>query len=488
MKLPIKLFANGLKKRHYQTYLIITLKMVNSTYIDKLIIEDVEASLPSIQGSNATLKIEAEDMDRTGGYQKTFADDSNKKFIWCGSGEASFKAEAGTYLLQVGCFSRFGNKLTVTINDGTTLEVLPSKYWTDSTALTSMTSDAVEIHEYPVTLNEGKNTISISFTNNAALDYIVISNVADYHKEVYSYSLKDANIRTGRRWGMVESYLGEYNVNDDSSWQTTLPNTTTKALSKADVSHVYYPFETTVDSDYYVKVTYASAEASKAVVIVDPTDPATTLPYKSSDTWDYDAVGGTKIENGTWQSTYSGSEGTFTAPYFTEKIFYIGKLSGGSHNLAFVVNPDQTENKGVAIRKVELISSDNIENEIYFTTAQMIAENVGAEVQTSALVTTPEAANTFSSASAADDDKNTAATVGYVYNYTDDTLEFVYITASYNDDLLVDAVMSEVIPVAPGADANLKAKVSTIGATGVVTYIWEAGTLVPIKEVTPFDY
>ena len=461
----------------------VTLTIAQNIQVDKLIIEDSTASLPSIKGSNATLKIEAEDMDITGGYKKTFVDDANKFWIWQGTLTTSFVAEAGTYSLQIRHFSQYAKKSTITVN-GVEAGTVTTGGWSQVSSST-LTTDMMKTNEIAVNLVNGKNTISIT-SNENAIDYIVISNVANYHEEVYSYSLTDANIRTGRRWGMEASYLGEYKAGDDSAWTSTLSNTTTKALSKADVSHVYYPFTTIVDSDYYVKVTYASAEASKAVLIVDPENPTENLPKNAY--CNYEALGGTKIENGTWQSTYSGTDSKFTAPYFTEKIFYVGKLSGGSHNLAFVVDPEETENNGLAIRKVELISSDKIEKELYFTTTQMIAENVGAEVQTSALVTTPVAANEFSADSENDADKNAAATVGYIYNYTDDSVDIVYITASYNGGQLLDIAMNEAVTVAPGKDANLKAKVSTEAATGVVTFIWQAGTLVPMKEVALFGY
>ena len=462
----------------------VTFVIEDNIIVNSITLTDNDAKTVCFISSASPLRLEAETyMYETTGWnpKHTFADDADNQYIISKGMKADFYVnEAGTYILNVNMAAKYSSAVAqIEVNGTAVYNGQPASVKeiivTDTTATTDFAITSVD-----VTLVEGINTVEIPTVSNLAIDYAEISSDVNYSEEIYSYELQDKNIRSGRRWAMAGTYLGAHDTSSED-WENTKQYASTKALTYNSVSHVYYPFTTRVSGEYYLKVTYSSSTASKAVVFVDPVVSADNFPQWAYCT--YGSFGGTKIESGTWQETYSYSASIFEAPYFTEKYIKLGKISAGEHNFAFVVDPDSTENAGVAIRKVELLSSDKVEEGLYITEAQMIAENIQAEEASVAqLVTEPEEANVFSANSSSDDDKNTAAVVGYAFNNSSESKNISLIAASYDENgVLIGVDLSGSYTLAVGEDINLKTKVSTEAATAVRAYFWDLAKLSAIN-------
>lgn len=473
-KLNTKTFAVNLKRG---------VNNVSTTFGGNIIIDYIEFSpMPNVGISGSTLRLEAEDY-AVGSWQGIEKFEDGTALIYSTGMKAEFAAKAGEYIMNVesGNFNWNTNALAIKIND----EEVYNKYSGKTSG--SLAQGCTVTNQAVVTLKEGLNTIEIPSVGNVAIDYIEFSKDANFEAEKYTYSLANENLHQGNWWGLTASYLGIYDTTSAETINQTRANTTSKPMGYDDAKKfsrfVYFPFETALSGNYILKVTYASGDESNAAVIVDPT----VLPTNNDESPDYAAVSGSGrvAANGKWQSSYSYSESAYSAPYFTEKVFDLGQIEAGSHNFVFMYNETDGTNSGLAIRKVQLMSTDKIDG-LYVSDRQLAAESIGT-VSLSKLCANVSEANEFSAQSENDADKNTAAVFGYAYNNSNETKSFAFIAASYDGDgRLIAVSKSDNLTLGKGADKNLKLKVSTNGAAAVKAFMWNMKTLTPLGEENLF--
>ena len=365
-------------------------------------------------------------------------------------------ADGGEYVLTLASGGMSGDAPAIAINiDGTEVynESNGVKVAADAGALTE---GCVGLSQIKVTLTPGDHTIEIVPGLHALVDYVEFSKPVEYSEEKYPYELEDVNVDGALTQALVSTYLGEYS----GSYDETMLNTAVKALGE-DMSYVSWPFTTSAAGSYYLKVTYASAEASDAVCLVDSE---------------------TEVSSSKWQAAYSNEAGSFVPPYFTEKYFDVGMLSAGAHNFVFMYDSANGTNEGVSIRKVELISAMNVGNGIISSEAQFAAEAVGDSASTAKLAANVSEACAYSSDSAQDVDKNTITVVKHIFNNSNAASEFHFIIAAYDSEDRFVALNSEPVSLEKGEQTDIKLKVSIAGASYVQAFCINMDTLVPVFD------
>ena len=446
---------------------------------DKLWVDYIKISPVPTLSKSAKLRLEAEDYRVSKAHESAAFFDDGTAIAYNQENplQADFVVEdAGDYVMTIVAGGISGDSPAIPVSiDGTEVFNASTGATTDKSGSTMTEIEGVAPVQVMVTLSEGPHILDVDMKQHASVDYIEFSAPADYYTEMNTYELLDEYVDGGDCLAALDkTYLGDYTGVADEN----ILNTAVKALG-SDMSYVYWPFGTEVASDYYLKITYASAAASAASVIVDPE----TLPTPSAKDYATVSASGSVVEAGTWQKAYSNGEGGFYAPYFTEKIFNLGNLDAGEHNFVFMYDPSSGANEGVAIRKVELLSVDKLNGGLYATEAQFAAEAVGATdaASTAALVDSISAANTYSADSVEDADKNTTTVVKYVYNNAPSAATFTFIAAAYDENGVLSGItMSDEYNLAKGASADIKVKVNTDGADYVKTFALNMTTLKPV--------
>ena len=120
---------------------------------------------------------------------------------------------------------------------------------------------------------------------------------------------------------------------------------------------------------------------------------------------------------------------------------------------------------------------------------QFAAEAVGDSDSASSakLVGNVAEANTYSSESVNDSDKNTTTVIKHVYNNSSDVIDFTFIAATYDvDGRLIGIGMSKNFTLGKGGQADIKVKANTDGASSIKTFGFNMENLRPILECELF--
>ena len=462
-------------------------KGINSIKIakgSKLWVDYIKISPAPTLSAEKSLRLEAEDYTTANALSTKYFESGNAYVYNNNTIVSEFSvAEGGEYTMTLASGGISGDHPAISVTiDGTEVFNGSSGVYTKLDAANlSADTECIGLNQTKVTLSGGTHTMVITPGLHALVDYVEFSKPANYSEEQYPYYLAPENVDSDEFTGALTStYLGAYSGENDE----TMLNSAVKALDE-NMSFVYWPFTTSVPANYYLKVTYASADNSAAVCMVDPQ----ILPTVTDKDYATVLESATAVASTTWQKAYSNEAGEFSAPYFTEKYFNVGALSAGDHNFAFMYNPSDGTNKGVSIRKVELISADNMEEGLISSEAQFAAEAVGDSDSASSakLVGNVAEANTYSSESVNDSDKNTTTVIKHVYNNSSDVIDFTFIAATYDvDGRLIGIGMSKNFTLGKGGQADIKVKANTDGASSIKTFGFNMENLRPILECELF--